>query len=640
MLKNLTGSGNIRSLSGPSLVIKNAISLLAGLYLIFAVLFYPEPILHRSIAFGLFYSVIFISYTTPKSKIINRVPLQDWMLMALSLGVSIYIGINFDRIINRFIFVDPVFTTDIIFGSITLLLLFEGTRRVLGPWLPGLSLLALMYIFFGHLIPGRFGHLKYTTDYIFDGLFLSTYGIWGSTLGIATGMIMVFLMFGTLFKNTGAGDFLFDFVAKVAGKTKGGIAKVAILSSALFGMISGGPLTNATTTGAMTIPAMKKSGFSGEYAASIESCASVGGIFMPPIMGSVVFIMSDVVGIAYFEIVKRAILPALVYFAALFFVVDFRARKMNIEGSASITSEKFIRLLLRGYNFFIPLGYLIFRLVMGRTPAKAGLETIVIMILLGLLNRKKPITLKIIVESLKTSVVKGVMIVSTMAMCGVLIGVIDITGLTAKFSSYLIYISEISIPVTLIAVMLITLFLGLAMNISSSYLIAAVLGAPILVNVGFEPLSVHMFILFFAAMATITPPVAITSYAAASIAGVSPMKVGFMSMKIGMVAYILPFAFIFKPAILLYGSFVDIILTLISALVGTAILGMGLEGWFFGVRTGYIPRIMLGIAGIMIVVGKLPLIGVSASIIAMGVAIMILNKINDKKKTIAGVKIE
>ena len=604
MFKFLTGNGRRRLLSGHIKLFRDVLSAVAGLYLVFAVLFYPEPILHKSIAFGLFYSIIFLSYSTPGVRISDKIPVYDFIMSGMSLSVSLYIGLNLNRLVERLIFFDPVTSADIIFGAITIFLLFEGTRRVLGPWLPGLSLLALIYMIFGHHIPGRFGHLQYDTKHIVDGFFLSGYGIWGSTMGIATGKIMIFLLFGSLFRYTGAGDFLFDFVSKIAGKTKGGIAKVAIITSAMFGMVSGGPLTNATTTGAMTIPAMKRNGFSSEYAACIESCASVGGIFMPPIMGSVAFIMSDVVGIQYFEVIKRAAIPALIYFAALFFAVDFKARKENVGNILISCSESLKSLLLRGYTFFIPLIYLIVRLMMGRTASYAGIETIVIMLLLGFTNRRKRLTFTDIYNALKDAISKGVLIVSTMAMCGVLVGTIDLTGLASKLNSYLFKVADFSVVAALIMVMLITLFLGLAMNISSSYLIAAVLGGPILISAGFEPLSVHMFILFYAAMATITPPVAITSYAAATIAGASPMKVGFMSMKVGLVAYILPFALILKPSLLLYDSFPGILFSVLAALIGTGILAMGLEGWFFNMPVNTLIRCGLILIGITIVLGN------------------------------------
>ncbi len=638
MFKFITGSGERRSLNGTNKIIRDSISTLTALYLIFAVLFYPEPILHKSIAFGLFYCVIFISYCTPGVKAIAKIPLYDWVLSGLSLSVSLYVGLNVTRYINRIRFYDPVLFMDIVFAGIAIFLLFEGTRRVIGPWLPGLSLIGLLYFAFGHFIPGRFGHFKLDINYITDGLFMGSMGLWGLTMGIATGKIMIFLLFGTLFKNTGAGDFLFDFLSKIAGKSKGGIGKIAIMASAMFGMVSGGPLTNATTTGAMTIPAMKRSGFSSEYAACVESCASVGGIFMPPVMGAVAFIMSDVVGIPYFEVIKRAILPAVIYFTALFFAVDFRARKKGIGGAEKITKEKFMKLLLRGYNFFIPIGYLVFRLVGGRTAAKAGLETIVLMLVLGLFNRRKPLTFKIVFNSLKEAVNRGTIIIATLAMCGILVGIIDLTGLPAKLTSYLAYVADFSIVMTLIVIMVVTLFLGLAMNISSTYLIVAVLGAPILVSAGFEPLSVHMFILFFAAMATITPPVAITSYAAATIAKAKPMKVGFMSMKVGLVAYILPFVFIYKPALLLYGTAWEMLFAFISAAVGTAILAMGLEGWLFGTSPGYLTRFLLGSAGILIVVGNWQLMAFAA-VILLFILIKVIFEINKNKK-IAEVKNE
>lgn len=632
MRERLFTQGNKRELRGVDLHVRNTIATFAGLYLIFAVLFYPEAILHRAISFGLFYMVIFLSFDTPGAVKREHIPVYDWILSFLSAGVAIYFILEIDRIIRRMIFTDPMTTMDIIMCGVTLVLLFEGTRRVMGPWLPGLGLLALLYMAFGQVIPGRFTHLKYSIEYMVDGLFMWDLGIWGSPMGIATGMIMIFLLFGTLLKATGASDFLFDFVSKFAGRSKGGVAKVAILSSAMFGMISGSPLTNATTTGAMTIPAMKKSGFSAEYAACVESCASVGGIYMPPIMGNVAFVMSDVVGIPYAEIVKRAILPAIIYFAALYFSVDFRARKRGITGTFEAIKESTFKLVVRGYNFFIPLAYLVARLMTGRSAAKAGLETIAIMLVLGFLNAKNRLTVKKVFASLKTAVNSGVMIVSTMAMCGILVGVINLTGLTSKLTSYFNYVANISTMITLIAIMLFTLFLGLAMNIASSYLIAAVLGGPILVGMGFEPLGVHMFILFFAAMATITPPVAITSYSAATIAGASPMKVGFMSMKVGLVAYILPFVFIFKPEILQYGSFLMTALAFVLAIVGTCIMAMGLEGWFFGRKMDFLTRMVLTGCGIAIVVGNLQILLSAAVILILAVVyIFVFDKVKNKK---------
>ncbi len=616
MLDYIKASGEKRFLTGISLVIRDVISIVGALYLIFGVLFYPQPILHRSIAFGFFFSIIFLGYASPGFKPTGKIPIFDWILAALCLGVSIYIGANFGRIGSRMVFVDPVLLFDIIFGILTLGLLIEGGRRILGPWLPGIGLVALVYLVLGHLIPGKFSHLQFNVKYMIDALFLTDYGMWGRTMGVATGQIMVFIMFATLLQTTKASDFLFDFVSKLAGRFKGGIGKVAVVASALFGMISGGGPTNATTTGPMTIPVMKKSGFSSEYAACIESAASAGGVFMPPIMGSMAFLMSDIVGVPYADVVRRAILPALIYFAALFISIDFRARKNKIDGSIMPPSDSILKLIIKGYNFFIPLAYLITRLIMGRPAAKAGLETIGLMIIIGLINRKNPLTLKVIIDTLKRAVKRGTMIVATMATCGILIGVIDITGIASKFSSYLSSTANISALLTIFTVMLLTIFLGLAMNGSSTYLIAAVLGAPVLVGLGYEPISVHMFILFYAAMATVTPPVALTSYVAASIAEADPTKVGWMTMKVGLIGYILPFAFLFNPAILQIGTFFDVIKAFLTIIVGTAIMALGLEGWFFELHTNFVIRLLLVAAGISFMTGSIVTILISSCIIA------------------------
>ncbi|MBN2285896.1 MAG: TRAP transporter fused permease subunit [Tissierellales bacterium] len=614
MLKYLIDSGEKRQLSPLYTRLRHVLVLITSIYLVVAVLIYPEPIFHRAISFGLFFAYVFLSYTTPGS-ISKKVPFYDIVLSVASLAVSVYIGYNLDRIIHRYINIDPVMPLDLLFGFLTIFLLIEGTRRVTGPWLSLLNLMALLYILFGHHIPGKFGHRGFTTSQIIDGLFLSPYGIWGGTLGVATGHIMIFLIFGAFFIKSGAGRFLFDFVSSLAGSSKGGVAKIAIISSALFGMISGSPIANASTTGAMTIPTMIKRGYSPEFAASVESCASVGGIFMPPIMGSVAFMMSEVVGIPYAKVASSAFFPAFLYFAALFFTIDIRSRKIGIGGMDSASRKPLFPLLRQGTGFFIPLFYLIFRLMSGVSPSKVGLESVLLILVISLFSRDNRISFKGVFDAFSHSIDKGVVIVSTMASCGIMIGVVNITGIAAKFSSSLISISSISVMFTLVLVMLITLFLGLAMNITSSYLITAVICAPILIRLGYAPLSVHMFILFFAAMATVTPPVALTSFAAATIAGASPMRVGFQSMKMGIIAYILPFIFIFNPAVLLLASKGQIIFSVLSAFVGVALIALGMEGWWFDREVNLIYRLVIFAAGLLAVLGQVTFTLTSAAVV-------------------------
>jgi len=537
------------------------------------------------------------------------------LLSLLSLSIGGYIFLNIDRLVVRYPFVAPVYVMDFVFCILTVFILLEGTRRIIGPWLSFLSMGALIYVFFGKTMPGRFGHMGFSFKNIVDGLFLTGDGIWGSTLGIASTHIMIFILFGSFLLMTGAGDFLFNLVSRMSGSGRGGVAKIAILTSAMFGMISGSAIANASTTGIMTIPIMKKNGYPSDFSAAVESCASVGGCFMPPIMGSVAFMMAEVVGIPYYQIAIIAFLPALIYFTALFFIVDARSAKIGLKGLEKDKTVGVFSILKKGSGFFIPLILLIFRLMKGITPSRVGLEAIVVTIIIGLFSKENKLTFKKVLDALVKGIEKSLMIVSTMGTCGILIGIVHTTGIASKISSLLVSLVSYSSIITLFIVMTIAIFLGLAMNITSSYLLTAVICAPVLIRFGYEPVSVHMFILFFSAMATITPPVALTSFAAASIADAPPMKVGFLSMKTGFVAYVLPFVFVFKPSILLIGSWQETVLVFISVLVGVKVLALGTERWFLGRKISIFKGIILSILGVVIILGDLIYILISIILI-------------------------
>lgn len=632
MIEYIFGQGEKRILTGRWLFIKKVISIIISCYVFLSVLIYPEPILHRSLVFSGIFSVIFITYSSPGYKGRMVVPWYDILLSFSSILIGFYIFLNIDRLVERYPFVGPVYLADYIFFIMTIFILLEGTRRIIGPWLSFLSIGSLMYVFLGEAIPGRFGHMGFSFKNIVDGLFLTGDGIWGSSLGIASTHIVIFIMFGSFLLETGAGDFLFNLVSRVSGSGRGGVAKIAIFTSAMFGMISGSAIANASTTGIMTIPIMKKNGYPSEFSAAVESCASVGGCFMPPIMGSVAFMMSEVVGIPYHHIAVIAFLPALIYFTALFFVVDARSAKIGLKGLDKDKSIRVFSILKKGSGFFFPLTLLIIRLMNGITPSRVGLEVIGVTIIIGLLSKENKLTFKKISKALVKGIDKSLMIVSTMATCGILIGIIHTTGIASKISSLLVSLVSYSSIITLLMVMLIAIFLGLAMNITSSYLLTAVMCAPVLIRFGYEPVSVHMFILFFSAMATITPPVALTSFAAASIADAPPMKVGFLSMKTGLVAYILPFVFVFKPAILLVGPWQEIIFVFVTAVLGVKILALGTERWFLGRKIGILQGVLLSILGIIIILGNLTFIIISIILTGVLATYIKYNKSNDSVK--------
>lgn len=612
----LWGEGNKRKLTGFPATLYKTIAFFTAIYIFWAIIYYPQPILHRSLSFGLFLALTFMTYTMPGTNTRNRIPWYDWFLAFLSVAVSIYIYLNLERVINRLVFVDPVFLWDMIMGIITVLLLLEGTRRVIGPWLSFLSIISLVYLWAGPFIPGKFGHKGFSSAHAIEELFLTTDGIWGNIMGVATNEVILFVIFGAFLLFSGAGAFLFDFAAAIAGWSRGGLAKVAILASGLFGMISGSPVANASTVGVITIPMMKKSGYPGDFAASVETCASAGGILMPPVMGSVAFVMAEVIGIPYVKVATAAFLPAVLYFLALYFSIDFRARKIGLQGLPKNEIPPLRNTIKQGLPFFIPILYLIFRLTLtGATISRVGLESICLIIVISIFNKKSRMNLKMIFEALADGTEKGIMIVTTMASCGIMIGVFNLTGIGGKFSSVLMSLSDSSLIITLLLVMLLAMFLGLAMNISTAYLLTAVVAAPVLINLGVTVLAAHMFILFYAAMATITPPVAITAFAAASIAGEPPMKVGFMAMRMAIIAYVLPFIFVYWPALLMQAPFYEIIIALFLGVIAVALIAMGLEGWWFEQKVSKISRLLIIIAGIIILTGTIKLILISSAIV-------------------------
>lgn len=612
----LWGEGIKRKLTGFPATLYKTIAFFTAIYIFWAIIYYPQPILHRSLSFGLFLALTFMTYTMPGTNTRNRIPWYDWFLAFLSVAVSIYIYLNLERVINRLVFVDPVFLWDMIMGIITVLLLLEGTRRVIGPWLSFLSIISLVYLWAGPFIPGKFGHKGFSSAHAIEELFLTTDGIWGNIMGVATNEVILFVIFGAFLLFSGAGAFLFDFAAAIAGWSRGGLAKVAILASGLFGMISGSPVANASTVGVITIPMMKKSGYPGDFAASVETCASAGGILMPPVMGSVAFVMAEVIGIPYVKVATAAFLPAVLYFLALYFSIDFRARKIGLQGLPKNEIPPLRNTIKQGLPFFIPILYLIFRLTLtGATISRVGLESICLIIVISIFNKKSRMNLKMIFEALADGTEKGIMIVTTMASCGIMIGVFNLTGIGGKFSSVLMSLSDSSLIITLLLVMLLAMFLGLAMNISTAYLLTAVVAAPVLINLGVTVLAAHMFILFYAAMATITPPVAITAFAAASIAGEPPMKVGFMAMRMAIIAYVLPFIFVYWPALLMQAPFYEIIIALFLGVIAVALIAMGLEGWWFEQKVSKISRLLIIIAGIIILTGNIKLILISSAIV-------------------------
>ena len=600
------GEGEKRKLPPGIKKVVRWVAILTTLYNMWCVFGYPEVLLDRALSVGIFFSLTFICYTMPGTKTKNRVPWYDWVLVALSIGTALYVSANLTRFVTRYPFVSSVSWMDMFFGIVLIILMLEGSRRIIGPWLDILSLLFIAYALWGNYIPGMFGHRGFSVRYIVDELCMTTDGIYGSALGMACTYIIMFIIFGAFLTNSGAGNFLFDFASSVAGGTRGGLAKVGIIATGLFGMINGSPVANVSTVGVITIPMMKKVGYPANFSAAVVCASSCGGTIMPPVMGSVAFIMAEVMGIPYIDIAIAAILPAIVYYAALYFATDFRAGKLGMQGLPKEQIPPLGSTLVRGAVFFIPLIYLVVRLMMGYSPSRVGFETSLLIILVSFLRKETRMNLEKILKSLEEGATGGILVIVTMAASGIIIGIINLTGIGTKFSSFLMALSGNSKILTLIFTMLLSMILGLAMNITPSYLLTAVVAAPVLVGLGIPDMAAHMFILFYAAMATMTPPVASAAFAAAGIAEADPMGTGFLAVRIALVAYLMPFIFVYNQGLLLQASLWQIAFSLLSGLLATAMIAMGTEGWF-NRDLNKIQRILTIAAGLMALPGFVPL---------------------------------
>lgn len=555
---------------------------LLALYCVYATVFaHPHAIMYRGLFTMSLVALAMIRYSTPGDKS-GKIKTIDYVLAVLSLITGLYIILSTERLVFRTPFFDPILPLDIVFGTIAILLVLEATRRTVGYPLAIVALIMMAYTFFGKYIPGMFGHRGFTFERLIEQMFLTTNGIFGGSVGIASSYVLMFVIFGEFLNSTGGGDFFFDISRAVAGSTRGGLAKTAVVASALFGSISGSPISNVATTGAFTIPMMKKSGYPAYFAGAVETAASCGGTIMPPVMGAVAFLMAEIVGVPYTQVLIAATIPALLYYGAVYFAVDSQAIRRQLKGDKKDDLPSFSKTLIGGIQYVFPLIWLVIRLFMGLSPSRVALESVLWMIGIALImrNPKYPITVNCIVNALVSSINSLTPVALACASAGLVIGVITLTGIGGKFTSLIMALGQGSLILALLLTMIVTIILGMGMSISPTYLLAASLAAPGLIKVGVSPMAAHLFIVYFAAMATMTPPVALAAYTAAGIAEADPMKVGFEAVKIGIVAFIIPFVFVYQPQIILQSNdYLDTVFSVIFTIIGVMALTTGVNNW-------------------------------------------------------------
>lgn len=479
------------------------------------------------------------------------------------------------------------------------LLIIELTRRLAGLALVGIAGVFVAYAFLGPWLPGIFEHGGYNAKRFFSYIFTDN-GILGAPIAISSTYIILFVIFAAFLQTTRVGEYFVNLAFAAAGHRRGGPAKVSIFASGLMGMINGTSAGNVVATGSLTIPMMKKVGYKPQTAASVEAAASTGGQIMPPIMGAGAFIMAEITGISYMEIVWAAIIPAIIYFISIFFMVDLAAQKSNMKGLPKDQLPK-LGVLLRQIYLFSPIVVLIYALFAGYSVIRCGTLAMMAAAIVSWLTPHK-MGPKRLFEALNAGTLMVLQLVAVCATAGIIVGVIALTGIGSRFSTVLLALADQSQFLALFFAMVVSIILGMGMPTTAAYAVAASVIAPGVVSLGVEPLVAHLFIFYFAVMSAITPPVALAAYAGSALSGSDPVKTSVESFKIGLAAFVVPYMFFFSPALLLDGTWFEIAHVFITAVVGVYLMSCAVQGWFI-THTNKIVRSGLVIAGLTMIAG-------------------------------------
>lgn len=616
-----------RKLSGWSKYLFTIIAVFGSLYHLYILNFNPiDPWLFRSthLMFGCVLGFMLFAGWKRKQ---NTIHWTDWIWIIASVTVAYYIYSNLDQLQFRF-GVAPT-TTDFIISILGLIIVFELTRRASGWMLPSLALIFVAYVFVGPYLPGTLNHSGYSLERFATYVF-GLDGVFGITLDVSSKYIVLFIIFGAFLQISRVGQYFIDLAFSVAGGLRGGPAKVAVISSALMGMMNGTSAGNAVATGSLTIPLMKRTGYKAKFAAATEATASAGGQLLPPIMGAGAFLMAEILGIPYSEIIVAATIPAILYFISVYFMVDFEAQKKNMKGISRKDLPKLKDILIKSY-LFIPIIILITLLISGYSIIFSGTVGIVSCFLVSLFKKETRMGIRHIIESFELGMKNSVQLIAVVACAGVIVGVIALTGVGMKFSSMLLSVADSNLILALIFAMSISILLGMGMPTTAAYAVAASVVAPGLIQIGIEPLVAHLFVFYYAAISAITPPVALAAYAAAGISGTDPMKTGVQAFKLGLAAFIIPFMFFFSPQLLLQESFLSTtIISVLTACLGVYLLAASVQSWFLKKQLNFVGRIILFVAAILLI-----LTGIITDLLAIGlvVSVAILQKLSKAKKS-------
>lgn len=550
----------------------------------------------------------FLLYPTYKKerRVRSFPPVWDIALIILGAGAFGYLILNYTRVAQNG---GRVTDFELLIAAVAVVVVFEAARRASGN-LAILALIFLAYNWFGQYLPGRLGHNGFTLKRVLVNLFWGTQGLLGTGIGVSATYIFLFVVFGAFLKYSGFSKFINDFSLTLVGQSPGGPAKVAVLASALMGMINGSAIANVATTGTITIPLMKQTGYKKEFAGAVEAVASTGGQFCPPIMGAVGFVMAEFLNLSYTAVMLAAIIPAFLYYLGLLFAVHFEAKRLGLSGLSKENIPDAMKVLREQGHLVLPLVVLIVLMFLGYTPLFAAVFSIFATVAASWLRKDTRMTWdKIVaatVEGAKGAVSVGVCCV----IIGVIIGTVTLTSLGLNMGYLILALVENSnIYITGLLVMVMSTILGMGVPGVAAYVIVQAVAVPVLIKVGVLDISAHMFCLIYACLSNITPPVAMSSYVAAGIAGSNQTKTGLLSVRLGLIGFLIPFFFLDNPVLLIGAdpafSLLDSLVAMVTASIGTVSLVGGLEGWLLR-RCSVVERLVLiAVAPLMLYPGTL-----------------------------------
>ena len=560
----------------------------------------------------------------------------DLLLILMTVSSTLYYALEYQEMIFR----QGSFSTllDIVFATFIIIVSFEITRRASGAALSIVAAVFLLYAIFGKYIPGYLGHSGFSYERVMAYLY-SDVGIFGSALSAAASYVFLFILFGSFLERLGGGQVFIDLATGVAGSTRGGPAKVAVMASALFGTISGSSVANVAGTGTFTIPMMKKLGYKPHFAGAVEAAASTGGQIMPPVMGSTAFILAEIVGVTYSTLALKAVVPAVLYFLAVFLMVDLEAVRTNLVGVPKDQLPDARKIMKEKWAFFLPIIVIFFTLLVLKTSTSRAAVLGIAATFIGpiFFSRGTRLSAKKVLDSVHGGSMGVLNIIAACTSAGVIIGVLAMTGLGLKIGTLLVKLSQGNLFPMLLAAMVLTIILGMGLPTAAAYIIAASVVGPALTQAGIPMLTAHLFIFYFAVTAMVTPPVALASYTAAGIAGCSASKVGWAGLKLSIAGFIVPFMFVYGPGMILDGSPYNIIYSIGCSLIGILLLALASEGYVYFIgKLNIAQRVCIFAAAICIM---LPGFATDAIGVVAAIAVFlwkhIENRIQGKDKTIS-----